>query len=277
MARWDGRVGPDHTIPIPIGEGLGPPVTAYTVVVPDKRSADPGPITTGRSVAKTRGCQLAQQPLSVAMDSGLALRAPRNDAEMAPHTSWILRKCGGSSTPRPIGSITTVSGYGVARSRLSQGFAEAFPAWLAVEAASRAMTSECVLAFPRHEPSEVCSEFPALQSEGAGKTGCAPHPRSRVQYAQKKHAHEHTGSAGASRPSLRNGFTAYFDLSPENGSFASVAPEKLSFLVDLTPAPRRQDQTTSPYASATLVCHGIGVHRISPRVGDDGQRPSSSR
>jgi hypothetical protein len=92
---------------------------------------------------------------------------------------------------------------------------------------------------------------------------------------KKEHAHEHTGSAEASRPSLRNGFTAYFALFPENGSFASVAHEKLSLLVNLTPAPRRQNHTTSPYASATLVRHGLGVHRTSPRVSDDGQRPSS--
>ena len=88
-------------------------------------------------------------------------------------------------------------------------------------------------------------------------------------------AHEHTGSAGASRPSLRNGFTAYFVLSPENGSFASVARKQLWLPSDLTPAPRRQNHATSPYASATLVRCGIGVHRILPRVGDDGQRPSS--
>jgi hypothetical protein len=35
----------------------------------------------------------------------------------------------------------------------------------------------------------------------------------------KKCAHEHTGSAGASRPSLRNGLTAYAALSPETNSF----------------------------------------------------------
>jgi hypothetical protein len=91
----------------------------------------------------------------------------------------------------------------------------------------------------------------------------------------RKCAHEHTGSAEASRPSLRNGFTAYFVLFPENGSFASVARETLSPLVGLTPAPRRQNHTTSPYASATLVSYDLGVHRISPRVSDDGQRPSS--
>ena len=39
----------------------------------------------------------------------------------------------------------------------------------------------------------------------------------------KEHAHEHTGTVGAVRHSLRNGFTAYIGLSPENGSFASVA------------------------------------------------------
>jgi len=61
--------------------------------------------------------------------------------------------------------------------------------------------------------------------EGAGKTGCTLHPRSRVQDAHSKSAHEHTGTDGASRPSLRSGLTAYFVLSPENGSFASVAAQ----------------------------------------------------
>ena len=49
--------------------------------------------------------------------------------------------------------------------------------------------------------------------EGAGKTGCSPHPRSRVQWVTKQNAHEHTGEAEAVRPSLRNGFTACFVLS----------------------------------------------------------------
>ena len=47
-------------------------------------------------------------------------------------------------------------------------------------------------------------------------------------------------------------------------------------LRSLTPAPRRQDHTTSPYASCALVFCAIRVHRISPRVRDDGQRPSSA-
>src|SRR4029079_2613280 len=35
-------------------------------------------------------------------------------------------------------------------------------------------------------------------------------------------------AAGTLRPSLRSGFTAYFVLSPVNGSFATVAPKKLA-------------------------------------------------
>jgi hypothetical protein len=38
-----------------------------------------------------------------------------------------------------------------------------------------------------------------------------------VQMCTKKCAHEHTGSAENIRPSLRNGFTAYFVFSPVNG------------------------------------------------------------
>jgi hypothetical protein len=47
---------------------------------------------------------------------------------------------------------------------------------------------------------------------------------SRAKCANKN-AHEHTGSAETLRPSLRSGVTAYFVLSPENGSFASVAAQ----------------------------------------------------
>ena len=47
-------------------------------------------------------------------------------------------------------------------------------------------------------------------------------------------------------------------------------------LASLTPAPRRQDHTTSPYAQAAHVSRSSRVHRISPRVRDDGQRPSSA-
>ena len=138
------------------------------------------------------------------------------------------------------------------------------------------MTTEYEAAISRHELPEVCiSLLPSpIRGRREGRVRAAPAVSCAIM-RMAKGAHEHTGSAGASRPSLRNGFTAYFVLFPENGSFASVARNALSRLEGLTPAPRRQNHTTSPYASATLVRHGIGVHRILPRVGDDGQRPSS--
>jgi len=42
-------------------------------------------------------------------------------------------------------------------------------------------------------------------------------------------AHEHTGSAEAIRHSLRNGFTAYFELSPENRAFLPPSPSDMAF------------------------------------------------
>ena len=52
-----------------------------------------------------------------------------------------------------------------------------------------------------------------------------------------KNAHEHTGSAEAVRPSLRNGVTAYIVLSPARpGLFVTVIPRKRELLRNLTPA-----------------------------------------
>src|SRR5213075_1485503 len=50
-------------------------------------------------------------------------------------------------------------------------------------------------------------------------------------------------AAGAFRPSLRNGFTAYFVLFPENGSFASVACASYRTLNASTAAPEPHDFT----------------------------------
>src|SRR6202161_832282 len=68
--------------------------------------------------------------------------------------------------------------------------------------------------------------FRARKQEGAGKTGCALHPRSRVHCASKENAHEHTGSAETLRPSLRNGFTTYIVLSLVNRSFLPPSPPR---------------------------------------------------
>src|SRR5665647_2627191 len=88
---------------------------------------------------------------------------------------------------------------------------------------------------PSHE------EFFALCNERAqGKPG-ARCTRGLVCNMQKKFAHEHTGPAGASRPSLRDGFTAYNALSPAIGFFVTVT--SADTCKSLMPASRHQDHT----------------------------------
>jgi hypothetical protein len=143
------------------------------------------------------------------------------------------------------------------------------------------MTVEGVAASARpHSRGVICPSF--------APTTCPPrkrreHRESRVRAAPaiscaslcKECAHEHTGPAEAFRLSLREWLTAYFVLSPVTGLFATVASRKSPR--NLAPAPGRQDHTTSPSASATLVSRGFRVHRISPRVRDDRDPPLVSR
>jgi hypothetical protein len=46
--------------------------------------------------------------------------------------------------------------------------------------------------------------------------------RDLMRNVHRKCAHEHTGEAENIRHSLRNGFTAYFELSLVTGSFATI-------------------------------------------------------
>src|SRR6476659_1317778 len=115
------------------------------------------------------------------------------------------------------------------------------------------------------------SSFAPFENRGRREDRVRAAPAVSCAIAHKERAHEHTGPAESIRPSLRSGFTAYFVISPVNGSFATVAAQIL--LRDLTPAPRRQDHTTSPYASCALVCCAFRVHRIPPRVRDDRDPP----
>src|SRR6476619_6181762 len=92
----------------------------------------------------------------------------------------------------------------------------------------------------------------------APEVSCAIYP--------KEGAHEHTGAAENIRHSLRNGFTTYNVLSPENGSFASVAPQETvaSGCIDASTA------TSGPHAFAVRVRavrqRHFRVHRSPPLV-----------
>jgi len=128
-------------------------------------------------------------------------------------------------------------------------------------------------AFSRRIAPEVCIIVcPLGEQRAQGRPGacCTRGLACNLRKQKRTRAYR---AAGAFRPSLRNGFTAYFVLSPENGSFASVATREASPLPDLAPAPRRPNHTTSPYASGAYVYRALSVHRISPRVRDDREAP----
>src|SRR5271163_1032064 len=92
-----------------------------------------------------------------------------------------------------------------------------------------------------------------------------------------KSAHEHTGSAEAVRPSLRNGFTAYIVLSPARpGLLVTVAPKEARASCELDTCHRgvrttRLCRTLQPRSSVAA----LASTAPRPNVSDDGQRPLS--
>ena len=109
--------------------------------------------------------------------------------------------------------------------------------------------SEYDSAVSRLNAPELCKIF-ALEMRGAGKTGCALHPRSRVPRCTSKNAHEHTGSPET--PAFpAQWFYGFLRALPGDRALLSPSPVRvLSIIVNLTPASGRQDHTTSPYAAA---------------------------
>jgi hypothetical protein len=86
--------------------------------------------------------------------------------------------------------------------------------------------------------------------EGAGNAGCPRHPQPRVVVKNTRVSHHrYPGTPGIPCAMV---LTVSFVLSPVIGFLATVTPRSL-LLGSLTPAPRRQDHTTSPSASASFV------------------------
>ena len=86
--------------------------------------------------------------------------------------------------------------------------------------------------------------------KGAGKTGCLLHPRSRVRFAQTK---LHTSIQGSGTSGLPCAMALRLtSCSPRRTALLPPSPER-NFLANLTPAPRRPNHTTSPYASGAYV------------------------
>jgi len=128
-------------------------------------------------------------------------------------------------------------------------------------------------ALPRREAPGLCVDRRPRKQRGAGKTGCALHPRSRVQSAQKE---THTSIQVQRRQSGLPCAVVYGLLRalPGDRAFLPPSPAKTLLLANLTPASGRQDHTASPSAPRALVCRALGVHRIPLHVRDDRERPS---
>jgi hypothetical protein len=118
------------------------------------------------------------------------------------------------------------------------------------------------------------SSFALFENRGRREDRVLAAPAVSRAICANKTAHEHTGQREHSSLPCAMALRAYFVLFPENGSFASVASGTLP--ANLAPAPRRPNHTTSPYASGAYVYRALSVHRISPHVRDDRERPSSA-
>jgi hypothetical protein len=90
------------------------------------------------------------------------------------------------------------------------------------------MTTEYDSAISRHDLPEVCIFFTLLEIQRAQGRPGACCTRGLACDLRKQNGTRAYRAAGAFRPSLRNGFTAYFVLFPENGSFASVAAQEIN-------------------------------------------------
>ena len=118
-----------------------------------------------------------------------------------------------------------------------------------------------------------CISLSLRKSEGAGKTGRAPHPRSRRLFATRLAAYEHTGLAEASGLPCAMALRLIRDRPGDPALCDTIALGQLSPPSNLTPASGRRTLTTSPYANAALVSRSLRVHRSLSHVRDDGQRP----
>src|SRR5437764_8829170 len=91
--------------------------------------------------------------------------------------------------------------------------------------------------------------LPPSKIEGAGNAGCALHPRSRVPKIAHL-AHTSIQGSGNTPTSPAQWLYGLYRALPGERAFLPPSPLRSLLLKSLTPASRRQDHTTSPYALA---------------------------
>src|SRR6202790_4050014 len=139
------------------------------------------------------------------------------------------------------------------------------------EGRSPCMTSRSRRRFSR----EVCSLVRLPLKRGRRECRALDAPASRVCNGSGRAHTRSSGHTGFTRHPPRNGLRLISRSPRRPGFFATVARRVAP--ANLTPASGCQDHTISPSAFGALVRSATRVHRIPPRVDDDGQRPSVGR
>ena len=144
--------------------------------------------------------------------------------------------------------------------REAMGFASLYPSY-----------DKHNFAISRHDLPEVCIFFCPPDLEGRREDRVLAAPAVPRAICANKTAHEHTGQLEHS------GLPCAMALrltSCSSRRTALLPPSPALLIARLTPAPRRPNHTTSPYASGAYVQHAFRVHRIPPHVRDVRERPS---
>src|SRR6267378_2984129 len=112
---------------------------------------------------------------------------------------------------------------------------------------------------PRNAPEPLMNLPP---KEGVGNAGCPLHPRPRVHFVLVERTRVTTSTPESPGIPARNGFNGFLRALPGDRALLPPSPTDM-FLskpgwadlnsANLTPASRRQDHTTSPYAATSLV------------------------
>src|ERR1019366_9798361 len=134
------------------------------------------------------------------------------------------------------------------------------------------MTTKHTFTFSRRVSPELCQKPLALDNRGRGECRVPSAPAASCAHGSGRCTRGFTASSPES-PGIpaRNGFNGFLRPLPGDRLVDTVTGEVTS--ASLTPAPRRQDHTTSPSALAPLVLRRCRVHRIQPRVRDDRDTP----
>ena len=169
----------------------------------------------------------------------------KGEAGLASPVAVVLRESGGPSTLRLLGFVIGVivfalsvlsplAGEGADRScRLHFRFK-----FQAVDTTSRSRDAK--------RPKFCKSSTPNKRAQGRPGARCTRGPVCGLHKTSCTRAYR---AAVNTRPSLRNGFTAYAALSPETSSWLTPSPSvQLALLRQLDACNGRQDHTVLPYA-----------------------------